>query len=65
VLLWVLLQGDNEHLESSLAAANAQLSKLQAQLSSLSELQAGLQASLQGKQSAEASLMTQLTQVRV
>lgn len=58
-----LLQADNEQLEASLASANAQVSKLQAQLSSLSELQQGLQASLQGKQSAEASLMTQLTEV--
>lgn len=56
-------QADNEQLEASLAAANAQVSKLQQQLASLSELQEGLQASLQGKQSAEASLMSQLTQV--
>lgn len=61
-LCW--LQADNEQLEASLTAANAQVAKLQAQLSSLSELQEGLQASLQGKQSAEASLMAQLTQVR-
>lgn len=59
-----VLQADNEQLEVSLAAANAQVSKLQAQLASLSELQENLQASLQGKQSAEASLMAQLTQVR-
>lgn len=58
-----LLQADNEQLEASLAAATAQVSKLQAQLASLSELQEGLQASLEGKQSAEASLMAQLTQV--
>lgn len=58
-----LLQADNEQLETSLAAATAQVSKLQAQLASLSELQEGLQASLEGKQSAEASLMAQLTQV--
>lgn len=57
------MQADNEHLEASLKAAQAQMAKLQAQLSSLSELQEGLQASLQGKQSAEASLMAQLTQV--
>jgi hypothetical protein len=58
-------QADNEQLEASLAAATAQVSKLQAQLASLSQLQEGLQASLEGKQSAEASLMTQLTQVCV
>jgi hypothetical protein len=39
------------------------VTKLQQQLNSLNELQQGLQASLEGKQSAEASLMTQLTQV--
>lgn len=59
-----MLQADNEQLEASLAAATAQVSNMQAQLASLSELQETLQASLQGKQSAEASLMTQLTQVR-
>jgi hypothetical protein len=58
-----VLQADNEQLKASLAAATAQVSKMQAQLACLSELQETLQASLQGKQSAEASLMTQLTQV--
>jgi chromosome segregation ATPase len=58
-------QADNEQLTASLAAATTQLAKVQAQLSSLSELQEGLQASLEGTQSAEAALMTQLTQVGV
>jgi hypothetical protein len=58
------VQADNEQLEVSLAAANIQVAKLQQQLNSLNELQQGLQASLEGKQSAEASLMAQLTQVR-
>jgi hypothetical protein len=64
LLCCVAVQADNEQLEASLAAANSQVAKLQQQLNSLNELQQGLQASLQGKQSAEASLMTQLTQVR-
>jgi chromosome segregation ATPase len=58
-----VVQADNEQLEASLAAANSQVNKLQGQLNSLNQLQQGLQASLEGKQSAEASLMTQLTQV--
>lgn len=61
--LFATVQADNEHLEASLAAANSQVAKLQQELNSLNQLQQGLQASLEGKQSAEASLMTQLTQV--
>lgn len=46
-----------------MTAANAKLAKVQQQLDSLTQLQENLQASLQGKQSAEAELMTQLSQV--
>eukprot|EP00879_Flechtneria_rotunda_P025350 GHRR01026930.1.p1 GENE.GHRR01026930.1~~GHRR01026930.1.p1 ORF type:complete len:679 (+),score=281.79 GHRR01026930.1:134-2170(+) len=58
------LRTDNEQLEASLAAANSQLAKLKQQVASMMQLQEGLQASLHGKQSAEAALATQLTQVQ-
>eukprot|EP00775_Hariotina_reticulata_P012257 gene12257-12395_t len=58
------LRADNEQLEASLVAANGKLAKVQQQLDSLTQLQENLQASLQGKQSAEAELMTQLSQTR-
>jgi hypothetical protein len=59
-----VVQADNEQLESSLAAATAQVAALSAQLASLNDLQESLQQSLEGKQSAEAALSAQLTQAR-
>lgn len=50
-------------MQHALSTSNQQVSMLESQLSELRHTQASLQASLEGKQSAEASLGSQLIQV--